>query len=282
MPFRDILLTALTYPDATPDRALRSGVALARRLGGDLTLLVPRIDIPQVGNPLARALMDFDRIASLEEARSAATAHLEATCAAIAAEESGVAFRTEALSVTLYEEADAICRVARTHDLALTPIGPEVAADRSLAEALLFGSGRPVLVYPETAEVAPADGFRHVAIAWDGSARAARATADALPALARAARVTIFAALGEKAEVAAGAAAPLVRHLARHGIDAVVDERGGEGRPIGRRLGDFVADAAPDLLVMGGFGHARLRQFVLGGATAAILEAPPCPVLMSH
>jgi len=282
MPFRDILLTALTYPDATPDRALRSGVALARRFGGDLTLLVPRIDIPQVGNPLARALMDFDRIASLETARSAATASLEATCAAIAAEESGVALRTETLSVALYDEAEAICRVARTRDLALTPIGPEVAADRSLAEALLFGSGRPILVYPEAAEVAPADGFRHVAVAWDGSARAARATADALPALARADRVSIFAALGEKTEVVAGGAAPLGRHLARHGIRAVGDGLGGEGRTVGRLRGVFVVAAAPDPPGLVGIGLARLRQSVPGGAPPAVPGVPPRPVSMPH
>jgi nucleotide-binding universal stress UspA family protein len=226
--------------------------------------------------------MDFDRLASLEEARSAATASLEATCAAISAEESGVVLSSETLTATLYEEADAICRFARTRDLSLIPIGSEVAADRSLAEALLFNSGRPILVYPERAEIAPSDGFEHVAIAWDGGARAARAVADALPALARARRVSIFAALGEKSEVVSGGAQALVSHLARHGITAGIDERLGPDQSIGHRLSDFVADAAPDLLVMGGFGHARMREFVLGGATAAVLEAPPCPVLMAH
>ncbi|MDZ4373161.1 MAG: universal stress protein [Phenylobacterium sp.] len=282
MAFRDILMTALSYPDATPERALRGGVALARRLGGDLTLLIPQVDIPVVGNPLARAMMDFDRVASLAESQSAAAAGLEVMCARIAAEDSGVTLRTESLSATLYEETEAICRAARTHDLTLAPIGPEVAADRALAEALLFESGRPVLVYPETAEITPADGFQHVAIAWDGGAKAARAVADALPALRRAKTVSIFAALGDKPHVVTGGCASLVRHLSRHGVDANVDERLGADQSIGHRLADLVAETAPDLLVMGGFGHARLREFVLGGATAAVLESPPCPVLMSH
>jgi nucleotide-binding universal stress UspA family protein len=282
MACRDIVLTALTYPDATPDRSLRSGVALAHRLGGDLTLLTMRVDIPTVGNALARALMDFDRLAGLEEARSAATAGLEAACAAIAAEESGVVLTTETLTAKLYEEADAVCRFARTRDLTLVPIGPEVAADRSLAEALLFNSGRPILVYPERLEITPSVGFQHVAIAWDGGAKAARAVADALPALARARRVSIFTALGEKPDMVSGGGRALVQHLGRHGITADVDERLGPDQSIGHSLSDFVADATPDLLVMGGVGHARVREFVLGGATAAVLEAPPCPVLMSH
>jgi len=61
-----------------------------------------------------------------------------------------------------------------------------------------------------------------------------------------------------------------------------VDERRASSQTIGRLLADYVAYAVADLLVMGGFGHARVREFVLGGATDAILEAPPCPVLMSH
>jgi nucleotide-binding universal stress UspA family protein len=80
-----------------------------------------------------------------------------------------------------------------------------------------------------------------------------------------------------------GAAADLVRHLATHGISADVDERLAlRDETIGQRFGDYVAAVRPDLLVMGGFGHTRFREFVLGGATRAMLEAPPCPVLMAH
>lgn len=282
MAYRDLLLTALTYPDATPDRALRGGVALAKRLGGDLTLLTVQVDIPELHNPLANALLNLDRLTALEEARSTATARLEATCARIAAEDADLTLRTNTVVVRLYEESDAICRAARTRDLCLVPIGPAVAADRSLAETVLFGSGRPVLVYPEAAEIAPAERFGVVAIAWDGSARAARAVADALPILRRAGTVRIFVALGEKPQAVKGAAQDLVRHLEAHGIAAVVDERLAQDQSIGHRLADYVTATSPDLLVMGGFGHARLREFILGGATEAVLESPPCPVLMSH
>ena len=282
MAYRDLLLTALTYPDATPEHAVRSGVAPAKRLGGELTLLTVRVDIPPMKNALANALIHLDQLAKLEEARSAAAAQLEAVCARLAADQAGAVIHTECVVAKLFQEADAITRAARTHDLTLVAIGPAVQADRELAEVVLFGSGRPVLVYPEGHEVVPADGFDTVAIAWDGGSRAARAVADALPALRRAKAIRIFAAIGEKPQVVEGGAHDLVRHLSAHGITATVDERVAHDQSIGYRLAEYVAATRPELLVMGGFGHARIREFILGGATQSVLEAPPCPVLMSH
>lgn len=282
MAYADLMLTALTYPDATPDRAIRSGVALARRLGGALTFLTVRVDLPQLHNALANALLKLDRISDMEQARSAANAELEAACARIAGEVFDKPLSTEVVTAELYEEAEVVARAARTRDLTLTPIGPAVLADRDLAETILFGSGRPVVIYPETADITPGDGFARVAIAWDGSRAAARAVADALPILIQAGEVRIFTALGDKPQAVKGTAAELQRHLRRHGVDAVIDERLDHDRAIGGRLAEYVAEVEPQLLVMGAYGHARLREFVLGGATEAVLEAPPCPVLLSH
>ena len=175
MAFADLLLPVLSYPDATPDRAIRAGVALAKRFGGGLTLLTMRVDIPKFGNVLANALIDLDRQGELEEARSTATARLEALCAQVAAETFGEPLRVETRCAPLYEEGNAVAEAARTYDLCLTPQGVAVEGDRSLAEAVLFGSGRPVLLYPDDQEIAPGSGIGKVAIAWDGSARAARA-----------------------------------------------------------------------------------------------------------
>lgn len=282
MAFRDLLLPALTYPDATRDRALRSGVALARRLGGDLTLLTVQTDIPDLRNPLANALIRLDQLTEIEEARSAAAAQLEASCARIAAEAAGEPIEVKAIQARLYEEADCITRAARTRDLCLLPLGASVLAARALAEAVLFGSGRPVIVYPEDREIAPTPAFDIVAIAWDGSARAARAVADALPVLKRAREVRVFVGVDEKPQARAGLAEDLSRHLTKHGVPVGRDERLARARPIGQVLSEYVAAEQVELLVMGGFGHARLREFILGGATEAMLEAPPCPVLMSH
>lgn len=282
MAFRDLLLAALTYPDATPDRALRSGVALAKRLGGTLTLCAVRVDLPKLRNPLANAMLDLDALAEQEESRSAATAQLALTCLSVAASEAGVAVEARPITVRLYEEGEAVATAARTRDLCLLPIGPRVAGDQDLAETVLFGSGRPILIYPESAEIVPDTAFATVAIAWDGSGRAARAVADALPILHTAKTVRILVATHEKPGADADAARALVRHLQSHDIDAVVDERQVDGQGIGKVLKAYVADMDIDLLVMGGFGHARLREFILGGATASMLATPPCPVLMSH
>lgn len=282
MSYADLLLPALTYPDATPDRAIRSGVALVRRLGGELTFLTVRADLPQLHNLLANATIHLDETSRLEEARSAATADLEAACARLAAEILNQPLHSETVCAKLYEEADVVARIARTHDLTLVSIGPAVIADRGLAETVLFGSGRPLLAYPEAVEIPPADSFRRIAIAWDGGATAARAVADALPLVRRAEDVRIFTALGDKPQAVQGAGDALARHLRLHGVLARVDERLARGEPAGRCLTAYVAETHPDLLVMGGYGHARLREFILGGATQAVLDAPPCPVMLSH
>jgi len=282
MAYPDLLLTALTYPDPTPDRAIRSGVALARRLGGKLTFLTVRVDLPQLHNPIANALLDLDRISDMEQARSAATADLEAVCARIAADMFCEPLNTETVTAKLYEESDVVACAERTRDLTLTPIGPAVLADRDLAETILFASGRPVVVYPEAADLTAGESFTCVTVAWDGGRAAARAVADALPILQSAGEVRIFTALGDKPQAIRGTAGDLVRHLRTHGIEAVVDERLDHDRSIGCRLADYVAEVKPDLLVMGAYGHARLREFVLGGATEAVLRDPPCPVLLSH
>ena len=282
MPFEDLLFATFTYPDPTPERALRSGVALAARLGGTLTLLATRVDIPELHNRLANVLIDLDRMAADEEARSAATADRAATCVSIAAEEAGVEAASLARTAKLYEEGSCISAAARTRDLCLVAIGPAVSNARSVAETVLFESGRPLIVFPEAVEVMAAPHFGTVAIAWDGSAKAARAVADAMPLLARAGQVRILVVTDEKPTTKAGSALDLIRHLEAHGVSGLVDETPIGEQDIGRALTDYVTGHDVGLLVMGGFGHARAREFILGGATRRMLEAPPCPILMSH
>src|SRR4029450_4325432 len=127
--------------------------------------------------------------------------------------------------------------------------------------------GRPVIVFPDSMEVLPAPHFGTVAIAWDGGAKAARAVADAMPLLVQASQVRILVVTREKSTTQPGAALDLVRHLEAQGVSSVVDEASIDKRDIGRAIREYIADRDVDLLVMGGFGHARAREFVLGGAT---------------
>jgi nucleotide-binding universal stress UspA family protein len=93
--------------------------------------------------------------------------------------------------------------------------------------------------------------------------------------------VRIAVAPEDARKVAAGAADDLVRHLKAHGVDAAAGVMNGKA-PVGQLLRDEVEAQGADLLVMGGYGHTRLHEFVLGGATETILDAPPCAVLLAH
>jgi nucleotide-binding universal stress UspA family protein len=272
MAYRDLLFAVLTYPDATPATAIRAGAALARRLGGEVTALALAVDIPTLHNRLANAVAGLDKLAQQEEARSAALAEEAARCFTATAAEQGLLATAIVEHAPMYAESDRICAHARTRDLTLFPIGP----------AALFGSGRPIMVFPESGCVGDGETFGKAAIAWDGSARAARAVADALPVLKRCEEVRILIVTGEKPTVKGGGAVDLVRHLKRHGIEAHIDEVAARGEPIGRVIESYVGERWIELLAMGGFGRPRAQQFILGGATASVLEAPPCPVLLSH
>lgn len=127
-----------------------------------------------------------------------------------------------------------------------------------------------------------AKGLRKVAIAWDGGPCAARAVAEAMPLLGRAAQVRVFTVVGEKPSVEPGLAAELVRHLGAHGVVAAVDEVDIGGRAIGAALDAYLKAQAPDLLVMGAYGHSRLQEFVLGGATEHMLWETKVPTFLAH
>jgi nucleotide-binding universal stress UspA family protein len=156
-------------------------------------------------------------------------------------------------------------------------------AGQLVAAALLEG-GRPVLVVPYVG--APDVIGTSVIVAWDGGREASRALADALPILVRARQVTV-ACLDPSAS-ARGADAlareRLLAYLHRHGVSARLESDNlGEGDiAVGEWLLSRVADLDGDLIVMGGYGHSRWREQVLGGATRVLLAEMTVPVLMSH
>ena len=151
-----------------------------------------------------------------------------------------------------------------------------------LVERLIFESGRPILMCPvEIASELPVV-FDRVAIAWDHTAPAARAVADALPLLEDAADVRIITATDAKtkAEIESGAA--LARHLAEHEVNATFEAIKIDGSSVGKVFEAYVKKNAIDLLVMGAYRHSWLKQTVWGGATKTVIGQPPCWVMMSH
>jgi nucleotide-binding universal stress UspA family protein len=144
-------------------------------------------------------------------------------------------------------------------------------------DAALFDTGRAVLVAPPAA--APSL-CRRIALAWNGSAEASRVVGMALPYLAKAEAVTILSAPGTDKRAPAEA---LAGYLALHGIKADVESfELHHHQSVGHALLEHAQKASADLLAMGAYGHSRLREMILGGATRDVLAQATIPVLMAH
>jgi nucleotide-binding universal stress UspA family protein len=183
---------------------------------------------------------------------------------------------------TPYDMTQNLVESARLHHITLQPLRKDTDDQFDLAEQLIFESGRPVLIFPEEPVRPLATAIETVAVAWDGSRQAARAVSDALPFIRRARTVRAFTATDDK-PLSSAQAQQFVEYLAGFGIEAVhEDVKKTDQHSIGSFLEAYVASRGVDLLVMGAYGHSRLREFILGGATRSILANPPCWVLLSH
>lgn len=171
--------------------------------------------------------------------------------------------------------------IARTFDLAIVAQAePQAASSTGLAaEATMFESGRPVIVVPSI----QTEGIKlgSIVVCWDGSRTAARALADAMPLLERAKSIEVIN-VGDGGREAQESLAAVGRHLARHNLTASTKALAADGSDVANVILSHAADLSADLIVMGGYGHSRLREFVLGGVTHGILDTMTVPVLMSH
>jgi nucleotide-binding universal stress UspA family protein len=274
----DFLVPISTYPDPTPTDGLRRALDLAATMTGRVTALVQEVDIPPLHNILAEVVLDVSAMAARAEAASKARGSLLAGEVQHLASYLRLPMDVQTLRCLKEDTADRMARVARTYDYTMLVPDPQCSEQRDIVEAVLFGSGGPVIVFP--AEEAPAH-LATVVIAWDGSRAAARAVHDALPVLTLAHDVCVATFEDDKLEAAA-TLPQLRRLLTNHGIDT----RHVGGVAGNTAIGDAIQDLAlvqeAGLLVMGAYGHSRMREFVLGGATSAVLGGARLPVLMSH
>jgi nucleotide-binding universal stress UspA family protein len=159
---------------------------------------------------------------------------------------------------------------------------PDDAERRAMFEAVLFGSGRPLLMVPPKWRPAPIG--RHVAIGWNAKREASRALADARPLMEKADKVTIITVDARPGASGHGEApgADIAAHLARCGLNVEVVNADSLGRSDGQTLIEEARAREADVLAIGGYGHARLQQMMFGGATREIVTKAPLPVLMSH
>jgi nucleotide-binding universal stress UspA family protein len=185
------------------------------------------------------------------------------------------------------DPATEIALHARYHDLAVVgQFNSDTEEDRTMGprgfqDDLLLRLGRPVLMVPYAGE------FRRIAenvvVAWDAGREAGRAVVDALPLLRQARRVTVLVINAEQSRRhGAEPGADIALFLARHGVQVSVNRENSATLEVGPFLLSRLADLDADLLVMGAYGHSRLREIALGGVTRTLLESMTLPVLMSH
>ncbi|MBP6749895.1 MAG: universal stress protein [Xanthomonadaceae bacterium] len=147
---------------------------------------------------------------------------------------------------------------------------------------LLLDSGRPVLVVPPSAQTATAP--KRVVVAWRPTRESARAVHDALPLLEQAEHVDVLVVDPKVGETAHGEepGADIAAHLARHGVRVQAVARPSQGASVGAAILDYAERSGADMIVAGGYGHSRLRERMLGGATRDLLHSASLPVLFSH
>jgi nucleotide-binding universal stress UspA family protein len=177
--------------------------------------------------------------------------------------------------------AASVGTLARLYDLTvvLQPESDVNTFDNIVPQEMLFQSGGPVVFIPYTHN-GPFEP-KHIGIAWDGSRLAARALRDAAPFLARAQTVTIIS-VNEKEISADVSAATLKAHLARHALPADIVRMDADRADVQPTILSIAADTGMDLIVMGGYGHSRLGERILGGVTRGMLKSMTVPTLMSH
>ena len=172
---------------------------------------------------------------------------------------------------------------ARYADLVVigqTDVSDGSHVSKDFPERLVLGAGRPVLILPNVGSFATLG--KRVLVAWNSSREATRAVTDAIPFLRLADTVHVMAVNPKAGEHGTVAGADIGLYLARHGVRVEVKTDHGAEVDVGNELLSRAADLDADLIVMGGYGHSRLKEWVLGGATRTILESMTAPVLMSH
>jgi nucleotide-binding universal stress UspA family protein len=254
-------------------------LSIAKMMGAHVTgiafVFEPIIPDTPFGGGIPVDLIEIQREENAKAA-NAAISHFET-----AAKGAGVSAETRTLEATFGSAATEFARIARRADIAVLgqarrETGP---AEELMIEGALFDSGRPVIVVPFIQK----QGLKldRVLACWDGGRTAARAIGDAMPFLERAGSVelVIVAEHGKNDDITG---ASMAGHLSRHGIAVEVKRVSKGDIDVRDAILSYVADRDADLIVMGGYGHSRLREFILGGVTRGILASMTVPVLMSH
>jgi nucleotide-binding universal stress UspA family protein len=272
-------------PAAPKDIAGEFALSVASTCGAHLsgTAFQYRVEVPGtiITASTLTAFLDAQRAESGKASRDA-VARFEH-----AAKGAGVAVSSRILEVALDDAPETFAKLARAYDLAVVrQPNAEVSGPEELyAEGVLFGAGRPLLIVPYIQK----SGLKldRITLCWDGSRSAARAIADALPFLAmpflaRSKAIEVLMVQSREAPADDMTGAEMARHLARHDLKVELSRLTVPDINVAEAILSHTADWGTDLLVMGGYGHSRLREYVLGGVTREIMRSMTVPTLMSH
>ncbi|MDE1148435.1 MAG: universal stress protein [Azospirillaceae bacterium] len=289
MSYRKIL-TVLT--GGAGDRAALDGAFALARPAGHVVGLVPNPDprdaVPALGEGVSGALVE--QIMTMVEQESVAhTAKaqraFDAAAAAAGAVPAEAAPGPGGLSCRFLEDIgdqeDVAVTQARLADVTVMAQVSEANGGEALLmlEAILLDSARPLLVVPPAFQAGASLG-RRIAIAWNGSRESTQAVVQALPLLKAADSVHIIACQTAKTDGAVGR--ELADYLAWQGVHAQVRQPAANGQAVGAVLLATAAAVEADTLVLGGYGHSRLREMILGGVTRHVLNNATIPVLLAH
>ena len=278
MAFKTLL--AVTGPDLG-DGDLKLAIALCEEIEAHLAVLVVALAAPPPIGEYAAVVSD----AWLQE-RQADMDMLQKRTAVVAALLASSPVSSD-VSSEYPEEAgadDVIGRRARYADVTL--LGPELLSRGILKskaiEGALFSSGKPLLLVPEGS--APTLKPKRIMVAWDSRIEASNAVARSLDLLSAADNVHLVLVDPLEGETGQGAepGADLATYLARFGVKVTVDRVPSQGRTVAATLRQHAIDISADLLVMGAYGHSRLRERIFGGVTRSMIDEPPLPILMAR
>jgi nucleotide-binding universal stress UspA family protein len=281
MKLKDILLPLTSYPIPTEARSIENAVVLAKRMGAQMSAIAFAMDIESLVG-LFTDPIGSGGILATDRKKSADNASDLLSIFEMIGTRHGIEFDHSLLHCDPLNVPQRVVEEARFRDVTIVALREGDAAGQDIAARLLFESGRPIVVYPDDAKRELNSPLENVAVAWDFSGPSTRAITDALPLLQEARQVRVFTVVDDKLIAKSKSGERLAKHLARHRAEVSIEDVKSEGQAIGSVFQAYVSEHNIDLLVMGAFGHSRMREYILGGATRSILSRPPTWVLLAR
>lgn len=266
--------------DKSHDQALNFAVSVAETFNAHLAGVAygNLAGLPDYGMASVPGSVMAEMLAEGEKAARAALARFHAVSG-----RNGLSISDHLVLDTGFGSADTFASFARHYDLSILRQTDDDGPDNSLIiEGALFNTGRPAIIVPYI----QAEGLKldRVLCCWDGGAPAARAVNDALPLLKRAGTVEVLNVVGARDDRPKGEirGMEIANHLARHDVRVEIETVTVPDRSVADTILSHAADRSADMIVMGGYGHSRLREFVLGGVTRDILRSMTVPAFLSR